>query len=80
MFLLKVLQSSIDAATITQTATAYTQHQQTFTALQLLQQIEGVGLTVNVVTDGNGTIHLLQSMRVEQDMNLERQYKLQEQR
>ena len=47
--------SSIDAATIVQTATAYTAST-TFTAVATTAQIEGVGLTVNVVTDGNGTI------------------------
>ena len=47
--------SSIDAATIVQTATAYTAST-TFTAVATTAQIEGVGLTVNVITDGNGTI------------------------
>ena len=47
--------SSIDAATIVSTATAYTAST-TFTAVSTTAQIEGVGLTVNVVTDGNGTI------------------------
>ena len=47
--------SGIDAATITQTATAYTASQ-TFTAIATIAQIEGVGLTVDVVTDGAGTI------------------------
>jgi hypothetical protein len=47
--------SSINAATITQTATAYTPST-TFTAVTTTAQIEGVGLTVNVVTDANGTI------------------------
>jgi len=47
--------SSIDAATITQTATAYTASQ-TFTGIGTTAQIEGNGLTVDVVTDSNGTI------------------------
>ena len=47
--------SSIDAATITQTATAYTASQ-TFTGLSTTAQIEGQGLTVNVTTNGAGTI------------------------
>ena len=47
--------SGIDPATIVQTATAYTASQ-TFTGLATTAQIEGQGLTVNVVTDSNGTI------------------------
>ena len=47
--------SSIDAATIVQTATAYTASQ-TFTAVATTAQIEGTGLTVDVVTNGAGTI------------------------
>ncbi|ADO99872.1 baseplate wedge initiator [Prochlorococcus phage P-HM2] len=47
--------SSIDAATITQTATAYTAST-TFTAVGTTAQIEGAGLTVNVTTNGAGTI------------------------
>ena len=47
--------SSIDAATITQTATAYTAST-TFTGIATTAQIEGNGLTVDVVTDSNGTI------------------------
>jgi hypothetical protein len=47
--------SSIDAATITQTATAYTPST-TFTAIPTTAQIEGNGLTVNVTTNGAGTI------------------------
>jgi len=47
--------SSINASTITQTATAYTPST-TFTAVGTTAQIEGAGLTVNVVTNGAGTI------------------------
>ena len=47
--------SSIDAGTITQTATAYTAST-TFTAVATTAQIEGNGLTVDVVTNGAGTI------------------------
>jgi hypothetical protein len=47
--------SSIDAGTITQTATAYTAST-TFTGIATTAQIEGNGLTVDVVTDSNGTI------------------------
>ena len=47
--------SSIDAATIVQTATAYTAST-TFSAVATTAQIEGNGLTVDVVTDSNGTI------------------------
>ena len=47
--------SSIDAATITQTATAYTAST-TFTAIGTTAQIEGAGLTVDVVVNGAGTI------------------------
>ena len=47
--------SSIDAATITQTATAYTAST-TFSAVGTTAQIEGAGLTVDVVVNGAGTI------------------------
>ena len=47
--------SSLDPATIVQTATAYTASQ-TFTGLATIAQIEGSGLTVDVVTNGAGTI------------------------
>ena len=47
--------AGIDAASIVSTATAYTASQ-TFTAIATSAQIEGNGLTVDVVTDGNGTI------------------------
>jgi hypothetical protein len=47
--------SSLDPATIVQTATAYTASQ-TFTGLATTAQIEGSGLTVDVTTNGAGTI------------------------
>ena len=47
--------SGIDPATIVQTATAYTASQ-TFTGIATTAQIEGQGLTVDVVTNGAGTI------------------------
>jgi len=47
--------ATLDAATLTQVATSYTAST-TFTAVTTLGSVEGVGATLDIVTDGAGTI------------------------
>ena len=47
--------ATLDAATLTQVATSYTASQ-TFTGITTVSSVEGSGATLDITTDGNGTV------------------------